>query len=85
MGETGAKIRFAVEHVFATQKNKMKLCIRTIGTNKATVNMASPISLTTCSDTSFMSVEASRCLCSLPFDNRQDPFRLDCMKRITQS
>jgi len=55
VGETGAKIRFAVEHVFATQKNKMKLCIRTIGTNKATVNMASPISLTTCSDTSFMS------------------------------
>ena len=39
MGETGAKIRFAVEHVFATQKNKMKLCIRTIGTNKATVNI----------------------------------------------
>lgn len=35
----GSKIRSAVEHVFARQKDKMKLCIRTIGINRATVKI----------------------------------------------
>ena len=34
-----SRIRSAVEHVFARQKDKMKLFIRTIGINRATVKI----------------------------------------------
>lgn len=34
-----SKIRSAVEHVFAQQKDKMKLFIRTIGVNRAKVKI----------------------------------------------
>lgn len=45
-----SKIRSKVEHVFAEQKGRMDLFIRTIGIARATAKSASPISSTTSND-----------------------------------
>jgi len=42
-----SKVRFRVEHVFATQKDRMDLFVRTIGIGRATTKIGMPMSSTT--------------------------------------
>jgi IS5 family transposase len=55
-----SKIRSAVEHVFARQKDKMKLFIRNIGIKRATVKIGMANIANNCSAMSSMKANAQQ-------------------------